>query len=1052
MTKPKVLQKYTKLETLFDNPEALDAWSRGRLERQAAHEHLKALASVVEDLTGKGIEQFTVPDDVVLRPLRDGEARLRLPSGEFGIVRPDDNQVIVTLPLRMVSYPFPVFMNTVDRSSINASGLHFLQHNEMMVGVDWDYYHGMWNAIKNSCKSASGGKVWRTVLEMLIAFNMNHGPFRSGQWYKCKQEWLALYMETHSVLSDEFQEVVHSIAKGFGMPSSSLQEQSEVFDAMASMRSFCEKGPVLKLQRWLSIQEVWEWYEPELHGFREIMRFANSSGALGSTADTLQREGTGTTAHAEVLNAMKKSGGTVAMIPDILVERNFRNMRIFMTVTMSSWKVYSHRAKFVKNPNDGFDFNLTMAKGGWQSELVDAVRSSLYSPDRLTYMEVESFGADDMSLLVNLLFQLLKNRAASLVCLSDTHPSRSILALDPDNDLANAARGDLLEDWHILLKCERLSLKHAGMAKVLNSVFWRRHSLVRMIFHLCESECDDPSAPALRRLLRGVHLHWPDSKVVEDMHQHLRDETRTQRASTSSRQKRMITCVDSKVIEKRGMKSVTVTGDEIGNAPSKLLKEPVKHRWRAAPKHWPKYLMNILMPNRRWPSPTPSGYTNAAGAWQWLREFWNGSMIGKTKIDATWRSRLIPCPALIRKVSTGQYKLVFLVSDFGCLAWAVEVLPDGAFKLVVHSMPIGWEFITDLADIEVFDFAPELRVGHGIVLRRNGADGQPQPLACAIIASGGARLTKTELAAICDDVGFRTDDLPSHHSQKDLLEALARFLFKHYDADQLAAMLENLLSAKPAPKNDFIADEQLADLLEEITVHDACNIGDINELKKNVKVIRAQTLSQLKADAKKSQQKSKNKRGIGNRVPLLRRRLARRRRPGAEVPEGSAAAAAAEAPEGDVQPAALEDAPPSEPPPAHADDGPPLAIVEQDASSVAPPSHARRPILFREPSRYTTPQILKALVPDMPSTSISLEEPACRWAGKLGGDRLPSVGFGPLSPFDRRQALEQMLDTMWAASGRPRPATAYVSAVAPHAWGGTLDPREERPRKYPRRS
>ena len=95
---------------------------------------------------------------------------------------------------------------------------------------------------------------------------------------------------------------------------------------------------------------------------------------------------------------------------------------------------------------------------------------------------------------------------------------------------------------------------------------------------------------------------------------------------------------------------------------------------------------------------------------------------------------------------------------------------------------------------------------------------------------------------------------------------------------------------------------------------------------------------------------------------------------------------------------------------------------------------------------YTTPQLLKTLCP--PHGLLSIDIPACRWRARIHGETLPSVGFGPFCPYNRRQALVRILDDMWMSSGDARPASAYVHAVAEAAWDGLLDERVEQPRKY----
>lgn len=91
----------------------------------------------------------------------------------------------------------------------------------------------------------------------MVIVNYNKGPFRSNAWHITKKEALEMYMATHTAHSNDFQQVVADVAKDFNLPADTPEEQEVVFQSLRGMRSFCEVGPPLKLQRWGSINEAW---------------------------------------------------------------------------------------------------------------------------------------------------------------------------------------------------------------------------------------------------------------------------------------------------------------------------------------------------------------------------------------------------------------------------------------------------------------------------------------------------------------------------------------------------------------------------------------------------------------------------------------------------------------------------------------------------------------------------------------------------------------------------------------------------------------------------
>lgn len=99
---------------------------------------------------------------------------------------------------------------------------------------------------------------------------------------------------------------------------------------------------------------------------------------------------------------------------------------------------------------------------------------------------------------------------------------------------------------------------------------------------------------------------------------------------------------------------------------------------------------------------------------------------------------------------------------------------------------------------------------------------------------------------------------------------------------------------------------------------------------------------------------------------------------------------------------------------------------------------------------YSTPKLLKSLLPQERGYTLSLDQNSCRWRAEADGFLLPSIAFGPRSGNNRLESLKQMLDVIWETHGGDRPPSAHVEAIPWAAWGGVLDARIEQPKVYSR--
>ena len=91
---------------------------------------------------------------------------------------------------------------------------------------------------------AAKGRCWDGLLHVLVVYNMNHGPFKSGQWFRAKQENLTDILELHDHTYPPFQEILVPFATRLGLPYATPQQRQDVFLCRGGIRNATKCGHV----------------------------------------------------------------------------------------------------------------------------------------------------------------------------------------------------------------------------------------------------------------------------------------------------------------------------------------------------------------------------------------------------------------------------------------------------------------------------------------------------------------------------------------------------------------------------------------------------------------------------------------------------------------------------------------------------------------------------------------------------------------------------------------------------------------------------------------
>lgn len=302
---------------------------------------------------------------------------------------------------------------------------------------------------------------YKTMLEMTVVYNLPYGPFGSGTWFGRKHDCLQDFLAQHSASSTTFQEHLPYICRELGIPEPQhMAQQQDLFESLGKLRSFAEKGPLVKLMRWFSFFESAAFYQGELYATKMILMSAGTEyeAEQEEPAASFDHEGLASKDPRAELAELKKKKGVWKLAQLLITERNIDLQRMVMQVCRATWKHHALRARTIKSPSDVFQYNVACStQWKWAEELEDMVRHGCFDREELFQQFHEEPGEDRKGLLAehaNFLEELLCVRGSSLAVAALTPPMRYCGTLSPDPAEAAKAIQQVQKEWRVLLEVE----------------------------------------------------------------------------------------------------------------------------------------------------------------------------------------------------------------------------------------------------------------------------------------------------------------------------------------------------------------------------------------------------------------------------------------------------------------------------------------------------------------------------------------------------------------------------------------------------------------------
>ena len=830
---------------------------KGSLKRVEGYVEVRALSAALKNL-GCSLQDFQVPSGLHWKPLSANELRIQQ-NGAWWIVNTVDNTATLQIPAGLDMGKIPALVSISDQGPSNLAALNFLQYSEsaLMLSCQYDPFHRAWNDIKLAARRGRSYP-WKTMLELTLVYNLPYGPFGSGSWHSRKQDCLKDFLAENSAASGIFQDHLPLICRELGIqePQNAAQQQ-DLFDSLANLRSFCEKGPLVKLMRWFSFFESAVFYSGELWCTRMILlsegnRYEDEEEEQGPP---VQPEAAARQDPREALNRLKKTKGTWKLAPQLISEHTVDQQRMLLQVCKATWKHHASRARDVKNPQQVLALNVAhVAEGRWVEELEDMVRYACWDRELLHQQFFEQPGEDRSVLLVDhasFFEELLAVRAASLATASLLPPMRYNGTLSSCPRTAAQAANKVQKEWGMLLEVEA-AVADGGHVPFLGSLVWRKSPFVRCLFLAYEQ-----GLPQGCSLQRQIAQTLGDSRVVENAHSKCKDvmrEGRTNTVKTTTIQHQLLM---SGALEERGVPMTKVTPADKVFAASSSFTTPVIRKMNPRSHRLPLSFQKMMVKQgvaNSWPSPSPASLFPILAATEWLFEVWGTDLPGRS-LHKAWMTVMAGQPGtILAQRSTARLFKVIQAAEYGMLVWSMKV-QEGHGGTSVYTMEpnrvnLSFAHIHELDDWLVVPTKPQLlHPGTGPLgwIRV----GEPEPIP-ASLCKKGVQITVKQIKQVLDDMKVA---YASNLKRKDLQILLIKTCLVHLEEQDAA--IAKLQGASGTPEPDL---DDILTLLEE----DDANYQEAKKLKKQNKKKTVRTKEEEVKKPKKSRRpKGKAKAGKG---------------------------------------------------------------------------------------------------------------------------------------------------------------------------------------------
>jgi hypothetical protein len=244
-------------------------------------------------------------------------------------------------------------------------------------------------------------------------------------------------------------------------------------------------------------------------------------------------------------------------------------------------------------------------------------------------------------------------------------------------------------EWINVLKINSVAHRDVDATRLNDDAFWMSSKPVMLLYLVFERGQFNPLYEPFQRLLRSILEALPDSRIVEQFHQWLRDLSRKSRADVSSCVARMNACIMSEVLTSRDIEAVSVSRDEHTVAlRGGVTTAGLKRNWASSRHTLPREYAGIMKPGQpSSKSPTPLGLRIPMTALTWLQHYFCQASgfadSDEVSMGSSWFTRFLVPFCLLCRLADRRYGVALPPSSWGTLALRVAVLDEGVGLLSV---------------------------------------------------------------------------------------------------------------------------------------------------------------------------------------------------------------------------------------------------------------------------------------------------------------------------------------------------------------------------------
>jgi hypothetical protein len=202
---------------------------------------------------------------------------------------------------------------------------------------------------------------------------------------------------------------------------------------------------------------------------------------------------------------------------------------------------------------------------------------------------------------------------------------------------------------------------------------WRSFKAIRILFLMAEAH-DWKITPVLQRYVTDMFQGLPDTKVIEDTHQKLRDLSRENKNFVSSRVKRMFSCMQSGKLEARHSKVlVPVDRDLVTQSWRELRNVKIRQITQTRGVKLKNHQLQMIMHPKTAASTTPEGLFNVAAATEWVFHYWKLS--DDIQLEQSWQSVLLIRFDIVRHIPSARVMMVTAPAPYAFQCWTMNAQP-----------------------------------------------------------------------------------------------------------------------------------------------------------------------------------------------------------------------------------------------------------------------------------------------------------------------------------------------------------------------------------------